>query len=152
MSIQLVTHSEAETAAVGRALGAALGPGMVIALSGDLGAGKTALARGIGAGLGVPGAMQSPTYLLVQWHEGGRLPLAHADWYRVGDEEELLDLALDELLAEGAALVVEWWTRFPDALPADRLEIELVEHPLGRELRLRATGPRHAALLEVLRA
>lgn len=130
-----------------RALGVWLGerafPGAWIALVGDLGAGKTALTKGIGEGLSVTSTVQSPTFVLVQEHEG-RLRLLHADFYRLGDAEEIDVLGLDE--AHGAVVVVEWADRFPGALPADHLRVELsgVE---GRHASFHASGPRHRALL-----
>jgi len=135
----------ADTHALGVRLGRAATPGTFFALIGDLGAGKTSLARGIGAGLGVACGVRSPTYVLVQSHAGGRLPLWHADWYRLGDTSELDDLALDEL-GEGAVVVVEWADRFLEACPADRLEVHLSEQGEGRSAHLHATGPRHRAL------
>ena len=133
-----------DTHALGFRLALAAGPGTFLALVGDLGAGKTALVRGLGEGLAIPSRVQSPTFLLVQVHEGGRLPLWHADLYRLSDLDELEILGLDEHL--DGVVAVEWADRFPDALPADRLEVRLHHDPRGRRAELHATGPRHAAL------
>ncbi|HHO54623.1 MAG TPA: tRNA (adenosine(37)-N6)-threonylcarbamoyltransferase complex ATPase subunit type 1 TsaE [Deltaproteobacteria bacterium] len=141
----LLLSSPAETHELGRRLGVALPPGACLALSGDLGAGKTALVRGIAEGLGVPSLIQSPTFVLVQIHEGGRLPLWHADLYRLGDASELDELGLDAMAPE-TVLAIEWASRFPELLPADRLEIRLEDAPRGRRAELSATGARHAAL------
>lgn len=134
------------THALGVRLGRSAPPGARLALIGDLGAGKTALVRGLAAGLGVPGRVQSPTFLIVQVHEGGRLPLWHADWYRLEGGEGLAALGLDE--AGEAVVAVEWADRFPGALGPDVLEIHLADEGPGRRAELRATGPRHAPLLE----
>ena len=112
---------EAATDTFGRCLAARLVPGDVVLLSGDLGAGKTALARGILAGLGHVGEVPSPTFTLVQSYEvpGVRLPVWHVDLYRLEDPDEVEELGLDEILADGA-LVIEWperaGGRWPEAL------------------------------------
>jgi len=107
-----VTRSEAETAAVARALGAALGPGTVVLLYGELGAGKTAFVRGLAAGLGAdPDEVSSPTFTLVQEY-AGRLPLYHVDLYRL-DRAEVDDLGLDELEAGAGVVAIEWADRLP---------------------------------------
>jgi tRNA threonylcarbamoyladenosine biosynthesis protein TsaE len=109
------THSEGETAAVGRQLATALTPGSVVLLSGDLGAGKTAFVRGLAEGLGVdPAAVTSPTFTLVQEYMGGRLPLYHVDLYRL-QTVEVDDLGLDELALEAGVMAIEW----PDRLPRE---------------------------------
>lgn len=112
---------EAATDRFGRRLAAHLVPGDVVLLSGDLGAGKTALARGILAGLGHAGEVPSPTFTLVQSYEvpGVRLPVWHVDLYRLEDPDEVEELGLDEILADGA-LIIEWperaGERWPEAL------------------------------------
>ncbi len=134
----------AATHALGVRLGAAAGPGTVLALAGPLGAGKTALVRGLAEGLGSEGRVQSPTFVLSMRHEG-RLPLVHADAWRLGSADELLDLELlDE--ARGGVLALEWAERFPEVLPPDRLELRLEPEGEGRRATVAATGPRHAAL------
>ena len=130
------------TARLGRSLGETAPVGAVLALTGDLGAGKTSLAQGVGAGLGVRGPITSPTFTLMWVHEDGRLPFVHADFYRLGDESELVELGLEEWLGVVGVAVVEWAERFEDALPADRL-VGVLEHrgPDSRTCALRATGP-----------
>lgn len=140
------SDSPEATHALGVALGRACAPGTVIALRGDLGAGKTLLAKGIGAGLGVPGLMNSPTFVLVQEHGGGRLPCWHGDLYRLGDESDLDHLGLEELFDAGGVVVLEWAERFPELLPADHLQITLAGDLDHRSIELLATGPRHASL------
>jgi tRNA threonylcarbamoyladenosine biosynthesis protein TsaE len=102
------TQSEAETAAVGRDLARTLVAGSVVLLSGDLGAGKTAFVRGLAEGLGVdPADVSSPTFTLIQEYRGGRLPLFHADLYRLSDAREIEELGLDEI-GEDGVLAIEW--------------------------------------------
>jgi len=111
--MQLTTQSEQETAAVGRDLSPRLAAGSVVLLVGPLGAGKTALVRGIAEGLGA-GAdeVSSPTFTLIQEYRGGRLPLLHADLYRLDDAREIEELGLDEL-GEQAILAIEWADKLP---------------------------------------
>src|SRR5471032_268723 len=103
-----ITQSEPETAAVGRQLAPELNAGAVILLFGDLGAGKTALVRGLAEGLGIaPGEVTSPTFTLIQEYRGGRLPLFHVDLYRL-KSIEVEELGLDdERMAEGVT-AIEW--------------------------------------------
>jgi len=102
------THSESETAALGRELGATLSAADVVLLVGDLGAGKTAFVRGLAEGLGVHrDEVSSPTFTLVQEYRGGRLPLFHVDLYRLNDPREIDDLGLDEIADDGV-LAIEW--------------------------------------------
>lgn len=124
-----------------------LSPGDLLVLEGDLGAGKTFLCRAICRSLGVPSEVrvQSPTFTLV--HElAGRVPIAHADLYRLGDEDELDPLGLRDRRAEGAVLLVEWGGPYEQALGGDALRVELALEP-ARTARLRGTGPRGEALL-----
>jgi tRNA threonylcarbamoyladenosine biosynthesis protein TsaE len=119
------THSEPETAAAGAELAQTLGPGAVVLLWGDLGAGKTAFVRGIAAGLGIdPAEVSSPTFTLVQEYRGGRLPLYHVDLYRL-KTAEVDDLGLDDLTLEQGVTAIEWPDRLPRGFPdavAVRLE------------------------------
>ena len=112
------------TEALGRAIGALLRAGDVVALEGDLGAGKTTLARGILAALGHEGEVASPTFPIVIPYEQLRLPVWHADLYRIEDTSELDELALDEAL-DGGALLVEWPDRLGDRLWPHALRLVL---------------------------
>ena len=104
--IKATTRSEDETAAVGRELSARLSAGAVVLLFGDLGAGKTALVRGLAEGLGVPGdSVSSPTFTIMQEYRGGRVPLYHVDLYRLNDPREIDDLGLDEIAANGVLAI-----------------------------------------------
>lgn len=111
------TISEAETRATARSLATTLRPGAVLLLLGDLGAGKTAFVRGLAEGLGIAeDAVSSPTFTLVQEYRGGRLPLYHADLYRLPEGVSLDDLGLDEV-AEDGVLAIEWPERLARPVP-----------------------------------
>ena len=129
-----ITRSESETVAAGRDLGATLSAGDTVLLFGDLGAGKTAFVRGLAEGLGIDNAeVTSPTFTLVQEYRGGRLPLVHADLYRLNDAREIDDLGLDEIAA-GGVLAVEWAEKLPRV--ADRTIEVRISHGAGDERRL----------------
>ena len=117
MTRTIVTVSEAETSAVGRELAARLGPGAVVLLTGDLGAGKTAFVRGLAEGLGIdPLEVSSPTFTLIQEYRSGRLRLHHVDLYRL-NAREADDLGLDEIAASGGMMAIEWPDRLPRPFP-----------------------------------
>jgi tRNA threonylcarbamoyladenosine biosynthesis protein TsaE len=118
------TASEQETVAIGRRLAADLQEGAVVLLYGDLGAGKTAFVRGLAEGLNIPPeAVSSPTFTIMQEYRGGRLPLFHADLYRLSDQREIADLGVEEIAAEGV-LAIEWAEKTDDPpSPAVRVRI-----------------------------
>ena len=141
------------TVRLGQAIAAELRPGDLLLLDGDLGAGKTFLARAICRALGVPAsvAVASPTFTLV--HElSARLEVAHADLYRLADPEELGPLGLRERRGEGAVLLVEWGLPFGDALGGDALMVRLDASASVRSAQLAASGPRAKALLAAVLA
>jgi len=121
----LNTCRASETRALGEALAAQLKAGDVILLRGDLGAGKSELARGIARGLGVHGHVPSPSFTILQVYEDGRLPLYHFDWYRIGSAEELYELSLDEYLYGDGVAVVEWPGMAEEAVPQTHLRITI---------------------------
>ncbi len=126
--LKLTSTSEDQTREIGRCIGALARAGTVIALNGELGAGKTVLAKGIAQGLGVHGDVISPSYVLMNIYPG-RLNLYHFDFYRLENEEELLELGLEEYFYGDGVVVVEWADKFPGILPAKRLEIEMKKSP-----------------------
>ncbi|MDZ4696532.1 MAG: tRNA (adenosine(37)-N6)-threonylcarbamoyltransferase complex ATPase subunit type 1 TsaE [Deltaproteobacteria bacterium] len=137
---------------LGIRLGAVLQQGDAVALKGPLGAGKTTLTQGIACGLGVPEtvAITSPTFTLVNEHRGGRIPLFHADLYRLDHPGELHTLGLDEAFDEGV-VVIEWPDKFPEVLPADHLDLRLDRLADGtRIVVMRALGPRSCKRIELL--
>ena len=123
--MQITTYSADETQALGTKLAKRLQPGDVIAYFGDLGAGKTALTRGIAQGLGITDIVTSPTYTIVNEYLTGRLPLFHFDMYRLGSSDELFDIGGEDYLARGGVCAVEWSENVEDALQgAIRVTIE----------------------------
>jgi len=150
MSTRILRSPEA-TQALGRSLGQHAVPGTVLCLNGPLGAGKTCFAQGVGRGLGIEGPITSPTFVLMATYPDARLPFFHADYYRLGDESELVELGLDEVLGREGIALIEWADRFPDSLPADHLRIDLEEvDPSTRRFRFTAGGPKAEALLEAI--
>ena len=113
-----ILRTAEETIAFGHALAGTLESGDVLAVCGELGAGKTHFVKGVVAGLGAECAVTSPTFTLIHEYRGGRLPLFHADWYRIDDERELMKIGIDDYLAEEGIVVVEWADKFRSALPA----------------------------------
>ena len=114
----IITHSEEETFALGKAIGEAAKPGSVFCLSGDLGSGKTVLAKGMAAGLGITDDIVSPTFTLVQEYQGN-LPFYHFDIYRLADEEALLDIGWEEYIEAGGVCLVEWADQVAEAMPPE---------------------------------
>ena len=120
-----VTNSAAETRALGEKLASRLKAGDVVVLEGELGAGKSELARGIARGLGVTETVTSPSFTILNVYESGRCPLYHFDWYRLESEEELYELGMDEYLGGDGIAVIEWAERCPEAVPENVLRIRL---------------------------
>jgi tRNA threonylcarbamoyladenosine biosynthesis protein TsaE len=127
------TASEAETIALGERLARELPPRGVVLLIGDLGAGKTTLAKGIVSGLGAAAAdeVSSPTFTLI--HEYGEGRVYHVDLYRLDQQRELATLGLEEIFERDGLVLIEWGERFPRLLPAERTEIRI--RPLSGDQR-----------------
>jgi tRNA threonylcarbamoyladenosine biosynthesis protein TsaE len=137
------------TQAVGEAIGAHAQPGDIVLVNGELGAGKTCLTQGVLRGLGSKDHVRSPTFVLVMEHDA-RIPLYHADLYRLESGASLDTVGLEEYLQGDGLCIVEWADRAPHSFPAGRLEIciELSEGGMDeRELTLVAVGERHVELL-----
>ena len=142
----ITTGDALATHRAGVLLGRAAHPGDVIALSGGLGAGKTALVQGMAEGLGVVGHVPSPTFNILLVHPGDTR-LYHFDLYRLERPEELVDIDFYETLESDGVSAIEWADRFPTELPADRLDVVIdVADESRRVLRLKATGPRSRRL------
>jgi len=134
---------------LGERIAASLDRGDLVVLSGPLGAGKTTLAQGIGRGLGVTGAVVSPTFVIARVHHGGRLPLVHVDAYRLSSIDEVDDLDLDASLEESITLV-EWGEGLVEGLSGDRLHIA-IDRPAGdgseaRAVEITGFGDRWASI------
>ncbi len=123
-----------ETLDFGRRLGKGLEAGDVVALEGDLGAGKTTLTKGLMEGLGYEGEVTSPTFSLVQEYGRGRLEVFHFDFYRVEEMGELFELGWDDYLERGGVLIVEWPNLFPELLPEGTRWFQLRHVEGGREV------------------
>jgi tRNA threonylcarbamoyladenosine biosynthesis protein TsaE len=151
-ALQVRSTSHEQTRRLGAALGELLAAGDVVLLSGELGAGKTAFAQGIGAGLGVAGTINSPTFTIVKEY-AGRLPLYHFDLYRIEEPDELFALGFDDVFGGEGVAVVEWAERGEDeemgaAWPECWLRVELrATAPNERTLRVTAAGARGHELL-----
>ena len=120
-----ISHSAEETIAFGRQLAGSLRAGDVLALTGDLGAGKTCLVKGLAAGLNITHAVTSPTFTLIHEYRGGRLPLAHIDLYRLATASEAVNIGIEEYLSGAGITVIEWAERIESLLPAQTKRIRL---------------------------
>ena len=153
---EIATASEDDTRRVAAALSAALVAGDVVALEGTLGAGKTVFVRAVAEALGVPRAagVSSPSYTLVNLYDGGRLPLAHLDLYRLGDDDELEAIGFRDLLDADRALLVEWperarevaevasiWVRLDDLGPSQRMLVITALDPAAEPALREALAP-----------
>jgi tRNA threonylcarbamoyladenosine biosynthesis protein TsaE len=147
MTATFVSHSPAETRRLGERVARYFKPGDVVLLQGELGAGKTCLAQGIGRGLRVQEAVKSSSFVLVNEYNG-RLHVYHADLFRLEDPWEVADLALEENAADGL-LLVEWPDRAPREMPPDHLLVRFeVIDDRKRRIRFVAQGQRYEHLLD----
>lgn len=140
----LTAGSPARTETIGEAWGQAMRGGEVLLLTGDLGAGKTTLVRGLARGLGVAFGVKSPTFAILLSYPGRRM-LHHLDLYRLSDPRDLEELGLDDLFASESVTVVEWGERLSGLAPAGAVRIELRDAgPDSRRIAVR--GPRAAVI------
>ena len=139
MEIELLSSCEEDTLHIARALGEILKPGDVVALTGDLGAGKTVFCKGVGEALGVPaGRIASPSFTIVTEHRG-QVPFCHIDVYRLSSVEEAFDIGLDEVLSGERVCIVEWAEKIRILLPNDCIGITFhILSSEGRRLSLTA--------------
>jgi len=147
--------SVAETIDLGRRLGAAARPGDAVALVGELGSGKTHLAKGMAEGLGAARAREvtSPTFVLCHEFPDGRIPFYHLDAYRLRGSADLSAIGAEEMLEGDGLAALEWADRAPETLPDDCMRVRLeVTGPESRRLTLTAGGPRSARLLAATRS
>ncbi len=153
-TLEFISHSAEQTVRLGYRLGESLRPGDVICLYGELGAGKTTFARGLGKGWGAVPAVTSPTFTLVHEHTRAAddLRLYHVDAYRLAGAPDGLSFGLDELLLDNNPLLLEWPERVADLRPAERLDIFFAFHDdERRHITLEAQGATYVELLEAFR-
>ncbi|MDR1131130.1 MAG: tRNA (adenosine(37)-N6)-threonylcarbamoyltransferase complex ATPase subunit type 1 TsaE [Oscillospiraceae bacterium] len=124
LTIEIKTHAPEETELTGEKLAALFKPGTVVALCGELGAGKTVLVRGMARGLGSGDRVTSPTFTIVNEY-AGRLALFHFDMYRLGGSDELFDIGWEDYRARGGVCVVEWSENVPGAFDGSELRITI---------------------------
>lgn len=141
----MYSQNEAELIAFGQAIGEKLRSGDILVLSGDLGAGKTSLTKGIARGLEVQQMIKSPTYTIVREYEG-RLPLYHLDVYRIGNDPDSIDL--DDYLYGDGVTVIEWGELLDEGLLGDFLTLLIEKSGDGRQISGQAHGPRSQILRE----
>ncbi|MBA3312325.1 MAG: tRNA (adenosine(37)-N6)-threonylcarbamoyltransferase complex ATPase subunit type 1 TsaE [Planctomycetaceae bacterium] len=147
----VLVKSVEDTDVLGGKLATAIEPGIVVALVGELGAGKTRLVRAMATALGAdPHEVNSPTFILVQRYNA-RFPLFHFDAYRLRDADEFADLGPEEYFDSRAVCFVEWADRVADSLPVDHLRVEIAAtSETARLIRFDATGPKSRAVLSRL--
>ena len=129
---EIVSPSAAATEAAGERLGATLGPGAVVALTGELGAGKTSFVQGLVRGLGASVRATSPTFVLVNEY-AGRVPIHHVDAYRTESMTELMDVGLLEMIGGDGVTIVEWADKLTPLMPPDAIHVHITG--VGDELR-----------------
>ena len=112
-----------------RKMGEKIKAGTVIALNGDLGAGKTLFTQGLAAGLGITDYVNSPTFTIMQIYEGGRLPLYHFDVYRIEDPDEMAETGLDDYIYGDGVTVIEWAEYIEELMPDDHIKIRISRDP-----------------------
>ena len=135
------SNSEAETEALGRRLAQTLPDGAVVALYGDLGAGKTAFVRGMARGLGLDCRVSSPTFTIVNEYLGAR-ELIHFDMYRLSGADELFDIGWEDYLRRGAVCAVEWSEKVEDAFFGDEIRVTIEKTgENGRKLTIEGAAP-----------
>ena len=157
VDLDLISHSPAQTVQIGVQLGRLLASGDVLCLSGELGAGKTALASGIGKGWGALEPVNSPTFVFVHEHQRRRddLRLYHLDCYRLSNLDEAATIGIEDMLASANIIMIEWPERILPLLPPAQLWISLetaesAHDAMARRLNFRASGPRYESLLKAL--
>ena len=123
--MEIIINNEAETYEYGHKLAGELKPGQVVALTGDLGTGKTTLTKAIAEGLGINGPISSPTFSIIKEYESGKMPLYHFDVYRLHGPEDLYDLGFEEYFFGEGVTVVEWADKVKELIPEDAINIEI---------------------------
>jgi tRNA threonylcarbamoyladenosine biosynthesis protein TsaE len=149
---QATTHSADETMALGRIIGKNIQPGTILALTGDLGSGKTVFVQGLGAGLNVPEDyyITSPTYTLINEYPG-RIKLLHIDLYRIDSPGEMEDTGLDDVFGNNVVAAIEWADRLEDDLPENYIKIQFeINRAESRKIKFSAYGQREVNLVKII--
>jgi tRNA threonylcarbamoyladenosine biosynthesis protein TsaE len=149
MPLRIVSQSTVDTQTLGEQLGRLLDAGDIVCLSGELGSGKTVLSKGIAKGLGVSHerAVRSPSFMLIH-HYQGRVPVYHADLYRLDGATDVADIGLRELLGGDGVAVIEWADKLDASLPSERLDITLAHQT--EEMRLITIDPQGARYCQLV--
>lgn len=126
MTMEIITNSERETEQLGERLAQKLPDGAVVAMYGDLGAGKTAFVRGMARGMGIDMRVSSPTFTIVNEYLGAR-ELFHFDMYRLGSADELFDIGWEDYLGRGGVCVVEWSENVAEAFDGSEIKVEITK-------------------------
>ncbi len=135
------SFSPGDTYGFGKELGEKAAPGQVYCLDGDLGAGKTVFTQGFAAGLGVSDAVNSPTFVILQEYDDGRIPLYHFDVYRIEDIEEMYEIGCEEFFYGEGVCLVEWASQIGPLLPEESVHIKIERDPeRGDDYRLITVG------------
>jgi tRNA threonylcarbamoyladenosine biosynthesis protein TsaE len=150
MAVRLVSQSEGETQRTGEQLGSLLSAGDIVCLYGELGTGKTVLTKGLAAGLGVTDRerVRSPSFVLIRQYRG-RVPVYHADLYRLSDPTDIADIGLREWLGGEGVAIIEWADKLEASLPFTRLDVSLAYHgEAGRLITIHPRGERYCLLMQ----
>jgi len=149
--LKISSGSPEDTVAFGERLGRCLRGGDVVELVSDVGGGKTTLVRGMAFGVGSSDQVQSPTFTIQRIYKGEGRDLHHFDFYRIQDPGVLRELAAESIMDKNAVVVIEWGGAVSDALPQERLRLEIVVvNESRRELELTATGERYRGIVREL--
>lgn len=150
MKIEFDTLSVEETEAFGKRFAGLMKAGDVIALDGDLGAGKTALTRGIGEGMGTSNHVSSPTFTIVNEYEGGRLPIFHFDTYRLSGSDDFLAAGLDEYFYRDGVCIIEWSDVIADLLPETTIAVRISGNGDSRHFEISGNDEQIASVKEII--
>jgi len=152
MFVKFISHSAEETFALGQKIGSFLSPGDIIALDGDLGAGKTQIVKGIANALDIRDDVTSPTYTIINEYEG-RIPLYHFDVYRLDDIQQLYDIGYEEYLFDDGITVIEWAIKIQQMLPPQYMHIKIFYRYFDNErtIEIVAHGEHYEDILEGLK-
>ena len=148
--VKIVLRSAQELAYIGKRMAKFLKSGDLLALDGDLGAGKTTFTQGLAEGLDIKEQVNSPTFTIIHEYQTGRLPLYHMDVYRLENYREMEDLGYEEYFYGDGVTVVEWASMIEPLLPETYLGMEISVCPEGREIAFKPVGQRYEALIEEL--